>query len=122
MTNIKLIIAGDRNYTDFHRVSAEVDKYLSELGVSFSDVEEVCGMASGVDTLGKLWANDNGIPVTEFPALWSKYGRAAGPIRNKQMAEYGTHLIAFLKSSSKGTRNMIKIAREKGLNVKVINI
>jgi hypothetical protein len=42
-------------------------------------------------------------------------------VRNKEMAEYGDALIAFHDGQSKGTANMIKIAKEKGLKVRVIN-
>ena len=42
-----------------------------------------------------------------FPADWDKHGRAAGPIRNKQMADYADVLIAVWDGKSRGTKNMI---------------
>ena len=38
------------------------------------------------------------------------------------MAEYSTHLIAILNGESKGTKNMIDLANENGLNVRIIII
>ena len=48
------------------------------------------------------------IPVTEFKVEWKKYGRAAGPIRNKAMLDYigkSGLLIAF--PGCKGTANVL---------------
>jgi hypothetical protein len=53
--------------------------------------------------------------VKEFPANWVEHGRAAGPIRNGQMADYADALIAVWDGKSKGTGNMINQARENRL-------
>lgn len=48
--------------------------------------------------------------VEEHPADWDKYGRAAGPVRNTEMAKRNPHIvIAFHDdiTSSKGTKNML---------------
>lgn len=52
-------------------------------------------------------------------------GKATGPIRNEQMAKYAAEadrgmLIAFPIGDSKGTRNMIKLAQQYGLEICVI--
>ena len=44
------------------------------------------------------------LKIAEFPADWEKHGRGAGFVRNKQMAEYATHLLAFWDGKSKGNR------------------
>ena len=56
-----------------------------------------------------------------MPADWEKYGRSAGPKRNAQMAEIANALIAFWDGQSRGTKNMIETAKQKGLIVKVVN-
>lgn len=84
------------------------DKFLSLLQKSgWGITEVVCGMARGADTWGRMWAEENGIPVKKFPAEWNKFGRAAGPIRNSQMAEYADSLIVFIYSGSRGSKNML---------------
>ena len=70
--------------------------------------EVVCGMARGADHLGKLWAAFHGVPVVEFPADWDKYKKAAGHIRNAQMAEYGDALLIFIWDESRGSMNMLE--------------
>jgi hypothetical protein len=113
---MRVIVAGDRTFTDYEFVRDTLDKL--DLPVT----EIVSGCARGVDTLGERYAEEREIPVRQFPAEWDKYGKAAGPIRNKQMAEYGDSLVAFLKPTSKGTKNMIETAHKLGLTVHVINV
>lgn len=73
--------------------------------------------AKGVDTLGEQWANINSVAVKRFPADWNKYGRGAGPVRNRQMSEYGDALIAIWDGKSRGTENMIEEARKRNLRI-----
>lgn len=84
----------------------------------FQITEVVSGRATGVDRLGEYWAAIAGKPVKHFPADWS-LGRAAGHIRNGQMASYADALIAVWDGQSPGTRNMIETARKRGLKVYV---
>lgn len=76
----------------------------------------------GADYLGEVYANSRGIKINRFPADWHTHGKKAGPIRNREMAEYATHLIAFPSKDSKGTRNMISHARKRGLRISVREI
>lgn len=77
-------------------------------------------MAKGADLLGKKYAEEKRYVVRRMPADWDKHGRAAGPIRNKQMAQSADALIAFWDGKSKGTENMINLAKEYGLKVRVV--
>jgi hypothetical protein len=113
---MKLIIAGGRNIHDYSLV-------LSALAESqFQPTEIVSGMALGVDTLAIQYAAENNLPLKEFHADWNQYKRAAGPIRNRQMAEYGDALIAIWDGESRGTKNMIEEATKRGLRVFVKRI
>lgn len=108
---MKVIIAGSRSIKD----RKIVDKAIEASGFSITEV--VSGGASGVDSLGEAWAADHKIPVKQFPAKWELHGKAAGPIRNKQMADYAEALIAVWDGNSRGTLNMITQAKCKGLHV-----
>jgi hypothetical protein len=70
--------------------------------------EVVCGGARGVDWMGSEWAKDNAIPVMYFSADWYKYNKAAGVLRNKQMADYADALVYLRYESTPGTANMIQ--------------
>jgi glycerophosphoryl diester phosphodiesterase len=108
---MKVIIAGSREIADF--VAVETALLKSE----YKATEIVSGGARGVDKVGEEVATKHGIPIKVFKADWNKFGRAAGPIRNKQMAEYADALIAVWDGESKGTANMILQAREFGLKI-----
>jgi hypothetical protein len=81
--------------------------------------EVVCGLARGVDSLGKKWAEKNDIPVKEFPADWDRHGRKAGYLRNVEMVKYADALIAVWDGESKGTQHVITEARKRRLQVYV---
>lgn len=119
---MKLIIAGGRGFNDYDLLEREVLTFISHCGVSLQDIEIVSGGASGADKLGEIFANRRDISFRIFPANWKKYGRAAGPIRNQEMAKYSTHLIAFWNGESKGTKNMITVAKKSNLVTKIIKI
>ena len=114
---MKIIIAGSRNMVPIKEDWVLLDRLLIEMSIT----EIVSGCAKGADTFGEEWADDQRLPVKKFPADWDKYGKNAGPIRNKQMAEYADGLVAFRFKNSKGTTNMIKQARECELEVVVID-
>ena len=81
------------------------------------------GGAKGADSLAKKVANKLGIEVREYPAEWDKYGRAAGPIRNQEMLGEKPDLVLAFHSNiekSKGTKNMITLARRQGVHVKLV--
>ena len=83
----------------------------------FRITEVISGGAPGIDSLAATWAEQHGIPVARFPADWNRYGRRAGPIRNTEMAGYAEALIAVWDGQSRGTRNIIQLARKHGLRV-----
>jgi len=106
---MKTIIAGGR---DYHLSDTDVLK-LDELADNISQV--VSGAARGVDSCGELWARKNNIPVKMFPADWKTYGKKAGYLRNKQMAEYADACILF--TGGKGTQMMFDLAKEYNLKI-----
>ena len=78
------------------------------------------GHASGADALGENFATDHNLQCELYPADWKRHGKAAGPIRNAEMAEVADALIAFWDGQSHGTKSMIELAKRKGLQVAVI--
>lgn len=113
---LKVIIAGSRTIEDYSLVCRAIEKS------GFQVKEVVSGTARGVDRLGEKWAAFNKIPVKSFPADWDKHGKAAGPIRNRQMAEYADALVCLWDGKSKGSKHMIDIANELGLAVYIMEI
>ncbi len=61
-------------------------------------------------------------PDMIFKADWDAHGKAAGPIRNKTMIDKADGLIAFWDGKSRGTKNCIECATDKGIPVLIIPI
>ena len=108
---MRVIIAGGRDIEEYQYVLDAVTNSDFEISTIIS------GGARGVDTLGERYAKESKIPLEIYEADWKKYGRAAGPIRNEQMAEVADALIAIWDGKSTGTMNMIDQAPTKGLHV-----
>lgn len=113
---MKVIIAGSRDLTNMANIKQAVKES------NFDITEVVSGHARGVDRLGEQWAKTSNISVKLFPADWGKFGKAAGFVRNKEMAEYADALIAIWDGVSRGTENMIFNARGFELKVYVLTI
>lgn len=104
---MKTIIAGGRNY----QLTSEDFNLLETLDIT----EVVSGRCTGADMGGEEYAKSRGIPIKPFPADWNKHGRAAGPIRNAQMASYADQVVLF--PGGKGTNSMRKEAEVAGIKI-----
>lgn len=102
-----VIVAGGRDY----QFTADDIAKLERIPVR----EVVSGGATGADRCGEQWAESRGIPVKQFPADWKTHGRAAGPIRNRQMAEYADAVALF--PGGRGTASMAKEAEKAGIAI-----
>ncbi len=79
------------------------------------------GDASGVDALFRYHLDE----YTEFTANWEKYGKSAGPRRNREMAAWASELpdsvlIAFPDDKSRGTWDCIRAFNDVGAMVYVL--
>ncbi len=107
---IKVVIAGCRDYNNYDEAKGYIDFCLSNVKKDY-DIVIVSGCAGGADALGERYALENGFGIEKYPAEWSKYGRSAGPRRNKQMAEISDLVICFWDGESRGTKSMIDYAK-----------
>lgn len=76
-------------------------------------------MAKGADTCGERYAKEHRYKIRYFPADWDRYGTAAGPIRNEEMARNADALVAFWDGKSSGTKSMIQLAQKYNLQTRV---
>lgn len=125
MDTFKVIIAGGRDFNDPQQLRRSCDFHLQDIEPGI--LEFVSGGAKGADYWGEQYAIFRGYIPTIFKADWDQFGKAAGPIRNRAMARYaktgsslGGMLIAFWDRKSRGTHNMIREAKIKGLTVHVV--
>jgi hypothetical protein len=114
----RVLVCGGRDYTNKELLYRKLDE-----AHEFSSI--VCiisGMAPGADTLAAEWAKERGIELAPFPADWSKYSRAAGPIRNAKMLVEGKPDVVMAFPGDKGTKDMIKRATKAKIPVVQIHI
>lgn len=111
---MKVVVAGSRSITDY----VLVEQAISSSGLVVTEI--VSGGARGVDNLGEQYANSNDVNLKIFKADWSRYGKAAGPIRNGQMADYADAAVIVWDGKSSGTKNMIEQMKKRGKPVHVV--
>lgn len=112
MLEFKLIVAGGRDFNDWTPFNEYIWKAYDEIREHGMTLAIVSGGARGADSMGSQHAIAHGIQLYTFPADWNKFGKSAGFIRNKQMAEFSDGLLAFWDSNSKGTAHMIRTMQE----------
>ena len=107
----RVVVAGSRGYTDYSAAEAYIDDCVRSIREQY-DMVFVSGGCKGADQLGEMYAEKHGIHVEKYSAEWKKYGRRAGPIRNRKMAEIADLVICFWDGKSKGTESLIKYAKK----------
>ena len=114
MLETRLIVCGGVDFNDYCFFKDQMDRLIAY----YENIRLVSGHARGADTFAEQYAAETGIPIRVFPAEWKKYGKAAGPIRNRAMLDYAKEetpvVAAFWDGQSRGTGNMLKQAKAAG--------
>lgn len=113
-----VLVCGSRTFKDYNTIYRELAR-LPEGTIILH------GAARGADSLARDAAVDLGLLTYGVPAQWHLYGKAAGFVRNKYMLEAKPPdaCLAFHDKrrikDSKGTYDMVKRCRKKGIPVRV---
>lgn len=115
---VKVVIAGSRwiSFADGVRL---VRKALEDCWFTDQITEVIHGNARGIDSAADHVCRPRW-PVTPVPverSEWDRLGKAAGPIRNRKMADMADALIVIWDGESRGSQSMIEAAKAKGLLV-----
>lgn len=109
---MKHLVCGGRDYTNKAHVCSVLSAIHAKRGISIL----IHGAAPGADTLAGEWAMERGIHAASVPALWDRYGPAAGPKRNEAMLLLKPDgLVAF--PGGRGTDGMVRLAKNAGITV-----
>lgn len=122
MKNYKIVIGGCRDYNNYTVFKAFVTQCLSQIKHT-KNISIISGHCSGVDTMAEQFAKEHQYPIEIYPAEWKKYGRAAGPKRNRIMVDAADMVIAFWDKKSKGTKSLLEYAQkeDKKIYIKFID-
>lgn len=113
----RIVVCGGRDLKDYRLVAETLwwlTLYISE--------PVICTGAcpTGADALAERWAHAMRYPVRRYHADWEKHGKAAGPIRNEEMAadNAGGRLVAF--PGGRGTADMVQRAEKHGMKIRKV--
>lgn len=117
----RIVVAGCRSFENYAEAKQYIDFCISGIKKQYTLVF-VTGGYKGADAMGERYAKEYGYQIERYPAQWEKYGKSAGPKRNRTMAEIGDYVICFWDGKSRGTRSMIKFAVENGKPIRIKRI
>ena len=99
---MKIAIIGSRSIQ-----SISLSEYVT------AEDEIVSGGAVGVDRCAAEYARSHGLKLTEFLPQYSRYGRAAPIMRNKEIVNYADRIIIFWDGRSRGTLSVITLVKKQ---------
>lgn len=104
-TELVIVIAGTRNISNAS--DAVSGAFFRSPWGNRHRVKIISGGGGNIDMAAEQFALQMRFPFQVFPADWEKHGKAAGPIRNRQMAEAADVGIVVWDGQSRGTLNMV---------------
>lgn len=120
----RILICGSREWLDIMPVHRVIAGSNARFGGS---IVVVHGGARGADETAAQVCRSHGFAEEPHFADWKGKGRAAGPIRNREMLDSGVHEVWAFKDgfdhtlTRGGTENMVRIAREAGIPCFVVS-
>lgn len=106
---MNIVIAGSRNFNDYPLLQQTLSSYIKDLPKQ--PITIISGGAKGADQLGERYAKEHKLSIQQFPPDWDLWGKAAGPIRNRKMAQVADVIFVFWDGKSKGSQSMIQCAK-----------
>lgn len=108
-------ISGTRGEFNENFVRKKFNSYLKKYGIP---VRIIVGDCRGIDSFIRKICVEKEIEVKVKYADWKKYGKAAGPLRNKEICNEIDRLLAFPSQQSVGTIQCINTAKQMKIPVK----
>lgn len=122
-----VVVTGSRRLPQGFHVVIENDLRVACSTEAFERTDLIVGdCPTGADLRARLWwggRTDKPGEIWVFHANWDKHGRAAGPIRNREMLEFAKVgyakivVFAYPAPGSTGTKDCIAQASKLGLRV-----
>ena len=120
---MRVLVCGGRDFglimSERFFIEQELHKILNPDNEKLLPIKYIIitGGAKGVDTIAHTIALKNYLMTEVYLADWKKYGKSAGYIRNKQMLDEGKPDLVIAFPGGKGTKMMVKLAKEAGIEV-----
>ena len=126
---MRALVCGSRTFSDEWIVHRVLDGIYDHEHAWNNPVVIIEGGAKGADALAESWVAGHGTeyphPHEQYPADWTRHGKAAGHIRNQRMLDDGRPDVVFAfvdkpLAESRGTADMVRRARAAGVPVHVV--
>lgn len=108
-----VLVTGGRTYCDV----AAIFDCLVHLNSEHEHLIVVHGDAPGADNTASKVCKEVGIDQVKIPANWTKYDRAAGPIRNTLMIDLLNVDLVLAFPGDVGTKNMCSQASKREIPI-----
>lgn len=124
---MRLILTGSRTFDDAKTIREALDAVARGL-IEAHDPQLIVvhGFCpSGADAIGDMWVRSWTSPALHVtaerhPALWQRFGKRAGMVRNEQMVAKGADLaLAFIRDNSPGATHCAELAADRGIQLLV---
>lgn len=117
---IRMAVVGYRGYMDYAHIKRELDEFQQNNNCKINLI--VSGGCKGVDMLGEKWADENNVPKLILMPT-KGYGNRRFALRDQEIVNACTHMLAFPSNQGKGTQLTIGMARKKkNVQINVIDI
>jgi len=112
---MRVLVTGGRDYNDYETVRTVLSGLDRQPPISVL----IHGGAPGAGRWAEGWAAKTSTPTRAAPADWLAHGKAAGPIRNRQMLLLNPELVVAFPGG-KGTSDMVSAALKA--KVKILQV
>ena len=124
---INLAIVGSSRFYDFQIFEELIESWVDDNG--YPDLI-IVGGASGVDYMAERWADNNSTPIAIFSEEWGDpnrtlrdRGRSEAPNSlTEKILNSATDILAIPSPTSKWTRIVIEMAKEREISLTVYEI
>jgi len=115
----RILVTGSRYYDNAYLVQKWLSRVVNHLHPEDAEPPTLIhGGAKGADSLADAYWKKMGWPIEVHEANWDEFGKAAGFLRNQDMAKAGADIcVAFPQGESRGTRMMMSLAKDYGITV-----
>lgn len=126
LKTFRLLLTGSRTWDDAKTLRQALEAVASGLAQAGTDRLIVAHGAcpNGADELGDQWVRyhrgDPLVVAERHPALWQKFGKRAGMVRNELMVSKGADLcLAFIRDASPGATHCAELASDAGIPLRI---
>jgi len=112
---MRIAVTGGRDLKNWQQICDELD-----VQISYGDQMIVGDCPTGLDLIASVWFYAKyGMVPGVFKADWDKHGKAAGPMRNRDMMTDGEPDLLVAFPGGRGTASAVREAKKAGVEVYV---